>query len=100
MGRSGFHSGKGKAKSLLITGGGPKENFVVDLAGSVGVMKADMRLRGTVVVMQGAGAPTDGVTGDNFAGIGSMYIDVTNGNLYLQTGVITSPVWKLVTRAP
>jgi len=49
--------------------------------------------------MVDAGAPVNGTTGDNFAGIGSMYIDSTAGNLYLQTGVITSPVWKLVTRA-
>jgi hypothetical protein len=52
-----------------------------------------------VVVMVNTGVPVDGTTGDNFAGPGSMYIDSTAGNLYLQTGLITSPVWKLVTRA-
>jgi len=61
--------------------------------------KANIRMEDDVVVMVDAGAPVDGTTGDNFAGIGSMYIDSTAGNLYLQTGVITSPVWKLVTRA-
>ena len=52
-----------------------------------------------VVVMVNTGVPFDGTTGDNFAGAGSMYIDSTAANLYIQTGLITSPVWKLVTRA-
>jgi hypothetical protein len=61
--------------------------------------KANIRMEDDVVVMVNTGAPVDGTTGDNFAGPGSMYIDSTAGNLYLQTAVITSPVWKLVTRA-
>ena len=75
---------------------------VADAGGPSGVRpytKANIRMEDDVVVMVDAGAPVDGTTGDNFAGIGSMYIDSTAGNLYLQTGVITSPVWKLVTRA-
>jgi hypothetical protein len=60
---------------------------------------AGLRIAGDVYLLTGAGAPVDNSTGDNFAGIGSSYFDVTNGNAYLQTGVITSPVWKLVTRA-
>jgi hypothetical protein len=61
--------------------------------------KLTSRMEDDVVVMVNAGVPVDGTTGDNFAGIGSMYIDSTAGNLYIQTGVISSPVWKLVTRA-
>jgi hypothetical protein len=61
--------------------------------------KANIRMEDDVVVMVNTGVPVDGTTGDNFAGPGSMYIDSTAGNLYLQTGLITSPVWKLVTRA-
>lgn len=75
---------------------------VADAGGPSGVIpykKANIRMEDDVVVMVDAGAPVDGTTGDNFAGIGSMYIDSTAGNLYLQTGAITSPVWKLVTRA-
>ena len=75
---------------------------VADAGGPSGVKaytKANIRMEDDVVVMVDAGVPTNGTTGDNFAGIGSMYIDSTAGNLYLQTGVITSPVWKLVTRA-
>lgn len=61
---------------------------------------ADIRLANSVCVMQGAGAPTDGVTGDNFAGPGTLYIDTTNANAYIQSSLITTPVWKLITRAP
>ena len=61
--------------------------------------KAELRVSNNVVVMTGAGVPTDGTTGDNFAGPGSMYVDITGADLYIQTGLITSPVWKLVTRA-
>lgn len=50
-----------------------------------------------------AGAPVDGVvgtgTGATFMGIGALYIDTTNGNLYINAGTLASPVWKLVTRA-
>jgi hypothetical protein len=52
-----------------------------------------------VVVLVGAGAPVDGTTGDNVAGPGSMYVDTTGADLYIQTSLITTPVWKLVTRA-
>jgi hypothetical protein len=61
--------------------------------------KANIRMETDVVVMTGAGAPVDGTTGDNFAGPGSLFVDITGANLYIQTGLITSPVWKLVTRA-
>lgn len=63
------------------------------------ILKADIRMSNQVVIMNGAGAPVDGTTGDNFAGTGSIYIDKTNGNAYLQTSAITTPVWKLITRA-
>lgn len=61
--------------------------------------KAPLRLVDNVVVLTGAGVPVDGTTGDNVAGPGSMYVDITNANLYVQTSLITTPVWKLVTRA-
>jgi hypothetical protein len=48
--------------------------------------------------MNGAGAPVDGTTGHNYAGPGSMYIDTTGANAYIQTSLITTPVWKLITR--
>lgn len=61
--------------------------------------KAPLRLVDDVVILTGSGAPVDGTTGDNVAGPGSMYIDIAAGNAYLQTAVITAPVWKLITRA-
>jgi hypothetical protein len=61
--------------------------------------KAEWRVSNEVVFMTGAGAPTDGTTGDNFAGPGSLYVDYTNANVYIQASLITTPVWKLVTRA-
>jgi hypothetical protein len=91
-GGSGFDYGIDlKMQDPIADGGGP--------SGVIPYKKANIRMEDDVVVMVDAGAPVDGTTGDNFAGIGSMYIDSTAGNLYLQTGVITSPVWKLVTRA-
>jgi hypothetical protein len=62
-------------------------------------IKANIRMENNVVVMTGAGVPTDGTTGDNFAGPGSLYVDITGANLYIQSSAITTPVWKLVTRA-
>lgn len=63
------------------------------------ITKALWRSPSDVVEMEGAGVPVDGTTGDNFAGPGSRYTDITNANLYIQTSAITTPVWKLVTRA-
>lgn len=66
---------------------------------ALAILKADVRMSSEVCIMSGAGAPVDGTTGDTFAGTGSIYIDRTNGNAYLQVDVITAPVWKLITRA-
>ena len=89
---SGFEFGLDlKMQDPVFDGGGPSS--------VIPYTKANIRMEDDVVVMVDAGAPVNGTTGDNFAGPGSMYIDSTAGNLYLQTAVITSPVWKLVTRA-
>lgn len=61
--------------------------------------KAPVRIVSDVVILVGAGVPVDGTTGDNVAGPGSMYIDTTNAEAYLQTSLITTPVWKKITRA-
>ena len=63
------------------------------------IAKADIRTASGACIMTGAGVPTDGTTGDNFAEKGSLYIDITNGKLYIQGGAITSPAWKIVTSA-
>ena len=91
-GGSGFEYGIDlKMQDPVLDGGGP--------SGVIPYTKANIRMEDDVVVMVATGAPVDGTTGDNFAGPGSMYIDSTGANLYIQTGAITSPVWKLVTRA-
>jgi len=83
-------------------------DFGVDLHGAahdgynaLAILKADIRMSGEVCILNGAGAPTDGVAGSGatFAEIGSQYIDRTAGNLYINAGTKASPVWKLVTRA-
>lgn len=80
--------------------------YGVDLLGAahdgysaIAITKALVRSPNNVVVMEGAGVPVDGTTGDNFAGPGSLYIDYTNANVYVQASLITTPAWKLVTRA-
>lgn len=57
-----------------------------------------------VVTALAAAAMTGGagvgyVNGVGYADIGSGYIDVTNGNWYINAGTQAVPVWKLVTRA-
>jgi hypothetical protein len=49
-----------------------------------------------VVFMNAAGVPVDGTTGDNFAGKGSLYVNISTGILYINTGTITSPAWVVV----
>ena len=88
-GASGFDYGMDLQMQDAVGGGGSVQDY----------KKAEIRVSNDVVVMTGSGAPTDGTTGDNFAGPGSMYVDISGANLYIQTGLITSPVWKLVTRA-
>lgn len=46
----------------------------------------------------GAGVGYD-ANGVGYAGIGSDYRDVTNGDIYINSGTKAVPVWKLVTRA-
>lgn len=81
-------------------------NYGVDLHGpahdgynTLAILKADVRLSHEVCMLNGAGAPVDGTTGATFAEIGSIYIDRTNGNAYINAGTKASPTWKLITRA-
>ena len=101
-------AGAGAAFKAYNFNTGAKFDFGLDLFSDVGayvsdVAKADVRLTKEVCILQGAGAPVDGGagTGATFAEKGSMYIDRTNGNAYLNAGAGTkaAPVWKLVTRA-
>lgn len=48
-----------------------------------------------LIWLSGAGVPVDGAagTGVNIAGIGSLYTDTINGDLYIQRGVINNVEW-------
>lgn len=82
------------------TGVNTGANFGIDLtAANLKIIKAAARLDNDVCIMTGAGAPTDGTTGDNYAGPGSLYIDITNKKAYIQSSLITTPVWKIITSA-
>ena len=61
--------------------------------------KAEWRVSNDIVFLTGAGVPTNGTTGADFAGPGSLCIDITNAKLYINGGTKASPVWKLVTSA-
>ena len=88
-GGSGFDYGLDlKMQDPIADGGGP--------SGVIPYKKANIRMEDDVVIMVDAGAPTNGTTGDNFAGTGSMYVDSQNGVLYIQTGAITNPTWVVV----
>lgn len=60
------------------------------------ILKAAIRMDNDVCVFNGATAPVDGTTGDNFAGPGSLYIARDTGLVYMQTSLISTPVWVLV----
>ena len=52
-------------------------------------------LNNDIAILPNAGAPTDGAAGTYFgyAGRGSLLLDYTNGQLYINTGTKASPTW-------
>lgn len=98
MGRFGWHSGKIKATAVEYAANAAPD-YGLDMR-NVSSKKADVLLSNAVTIMTGAGVPTDGTSGDGVgSGPGSLYIDVTNANHYINGGTAASPTWKLVTRA-
>lgn len=65
---------------------------------ALAILKADLRLSNEVCVLNGAGAPVDGVagTGAGFAGPGSLYVRTSNGIWYSNTNTKASPTWTIV----
>lgn len=49
--------------------------------------------------LRGDGAPTDAVTGANVMDKGTVYVDSTNADWYMNAGTLASPVWKIIVRA-
>lgn len=83
--------------------GGSGFNYGLDLFGAahdgyneLAILKAAIRLDKEVCILQGAGAPTNAVTGANFAQIGSTYLDRTNGNAYINRNTKASPTWRQI----
>ena len=58
-----------------------------------------LMLANGVLIFTNLGVPTDNVTGAGRAGPGSMCVDATNKNLYVNTNTKAAPTWNLVTRA-
>lgn len=75
----------GRSSGLYTGGGQPLK-----------IAKADVRMTNEICILNGAGAPTNGVTGATFAGPGSLYIDKTAGKLYINTNTKASPTWTVV----
>lgn len=78
---------------------------IVNEAGAAIFTSTGLVLSGDTRLYTGAGAPvnytngTPPATGEGEAGIGSLYLDTTNGNAYINAGTKAQPAWKLVTRA-
>lgn len=78
-------------------------NYGLDLYGAahdgfnaLAILKADVRMSNQVCILTGAGVPSNGTTGLNFAERGSLYVDITNGKLYITTGPASATVWVVV----
>jgi hypothetical protein len=85
-GASGFEYGMDLSLQDAVGGGGSVQPY----------KKAEIRVSNNVVVITAAGVPVNGTTGDNYAGTGSLYVDVTAGKLYINTGAISNPTWVVV----
>ena len=77
-----------KMQDPQLDGGGP--------TGVIPYKKANIRMENDVVFMNAAGVPSNGTTGANFAGKGSLYVNITTGILYINTGTLASPTWTVV----
>ena len=83
---SGFDYGMDLKLQDAVGGGGSIQPY----------KKAELRMSNDVVIMTGSAAPTNGTTGDNFAGPGSLYVATSTGVLYINTGAISNPTWVVV----
>jgi hypothetical protein len=93
-----------KAIKLNSTGGNNPQyglDLLSAVAGFLALVpsKADIRCANDLCFLQGAGAPTNGVTGANFAGTGSQYVNTTAGDSYINAGSKAVPAWKAITHA-
>lgn len=102
-------TGSGSPNNVVVA---PSGSFYVDLVGgglwhknvnkasqtdASGWVQLNLNV-GTCTMFTGSGAPTS-ASGMGFAGTGSIYVDTTNAQMYLNSGTAASPVWKELTRA-
>lgn len=64
---------------------------VVEFIAELGII--DVKLRNDAVIITGTDEPVDAITGDDVAGTGSLFIDVTNADLWINTGTKEDPTW-------
>lgn len=71
------------------------------LSSTLLTLAVSLSMGNDVVILTNAGVPTNGGagTGVGVAGPGSICVDYTNANLYVNGNTKASPTWKLVTRA-
>lgn len=62
--------------------------------GRGGARVGRVELQNGAVLLDGAGAPTNGVTGAGYATKGSIYIRTGTGAIFANTGTKASPVWS------
>ncbi len=92
------------ATSLTATGATVTTLTATSLTATSATIPA-LSLGNDILLLSGDGAPvdyTDGdpeATGEGTAGIGSIYVDYTNGKLYVNGGTKAEPLWKIVTSA-
>lgn len=70
-----------------------------DSYGDVTYLKGAIRLGGDVVLLFGAAGPSDGTTGADVAGPGSLYFRTSTPGVYVNTGSKATPAWKAITHA-
>lgn len=94
----GFNAAVGGSSIMAVASTGV--SVTGSLTASTSINGASLVLTGDVKLILNAGVPTDGTSGTGLgAAKGSLLIDTTNANLYINANTAASPTWKLVTRA-
>lgn len=90
--------GAAKTTNIVSTPTGDEFQFFCDNQLVMTLNKFIMMMHNSVVIQQNAGVP--GATfGQGYAAKGSLCIDTTNGDFYINAGTSSTPSWKKVTRA-
>lgn len=95
------NSGTGIYGSLTAMGHSIAGTDIMSLSATLCTLSVSLSLSNDIVILKRAGVPVDGTsgTGAGISGPGSICVDYTNANLYVNGNTKASPTWKLVTRA-